>query len=97
MNHEHLVRLIRRRIKDEWLITLLWKFLRAGVMEGKLFKETRDGAPQGGIVSPLMSNVYLTEFDRYMEGYTALSAKEKTDRDGTEEQREAEGESTRPD
>lgn len=60
------MRLIRR-VKDEWLITRLWKFLRAGVMEGKLFKETRKGVPQGGIVSPLMSNVYLTEFDRYME------------------------------
>jgi RNA-directed DNA polymerase len=80
VNQEHLVRLIRRRIKDEWLITLLWKFLRAGVMEGKLFKETREGVPQGGIVSPLMSNVYLTEFDRYMERYTVLSAKEKTGR-----------------
>ena len=41
VNHQKLVELIRRRVQDEWLIALIWKFLRAGVMERKLFKETQ--------------------------------------------------------
>jgi len=80
VHQQHLVKLLRRRIKDEWLMALIWKFLRAGVMEGKRVTETRQGVPQGGIVSPLFSNVYLTELDRYMERYTALSHAEKTRR-----------------
>lgn len=80
VNHKKLVELIRARVKDQWLIELIWKFLRAGVMEGKLFKETQRGVPQGGIVSPLFSNIYLSELDRYMERYTALSSREKTAR-----------------
>jgi RNA-directed DNA polymerase len=80
VHHQRLVTLLRRRIKDEWLMALIWKFLRAGVTEGKLVTETRQGVPQGGIVSPLFSNVYLTELDRYLERYTALSHAEKTRR-----------------
>lgn len=72
--------LLRRRIKDKRLLRLLWKFLCAGVMEGKLFKETRLGLPQGGIVSPLIANVYLHELDKYMERYTGLSKSEKARR-----------------
>ena len=53
VHHQHLVMLLRRRIKDEWLMALIWKFLRAGVMEGKLVTETRQGVPQGGIYTPL--------------------------------------------
>ncbi len=47
-------------------------------MERKLFKDTHRGTPQGGIISPLLANVYLHELDRYMERYTGLSTKEKT-------------------
>jgi len=75
--HRRLLRLMRRRIKDEKLLDLIWKFLRAGVMEGKLFRDTQRGVPQGGIFSPLAANIYLHELDKYMEGYTALSASEK--------------------
>jgi group II intron reverse transcriptase/maturase len=72
-----LMQLLRQRVKDEKLLGLIWKFLRAGVMERKLFKDTEFGTPQGGIVSPLLANVYLHVLDRYMQRYTALSAKEK--------------------
>jgi hypothetical protein len=74
------MKLLRHRIKDSQLLDLIWKFLRAGVMERRLFKDTRLGTPQGGIVSPLLANVYLHELDKYMERYTALSTAEKTAR-----------------
>ena len=80
INHEKLIQLLRRRIKDEWLLKLIWKFLRAGVMEGRLFRDTKQGTPQGGIISPLLANIYLHELDRYMERHTALSTKDKTKR-----------------
>jgi group II intron reverse transcriptase/maturase len=78
INHRTLIRLLRVRIADEKLLNLIWKFLQAGVMERKLFKDTKLGTPQGGIISPLLANVYLHELDKYMDGYTALPAKEKT-------------------
>jgi RNA-directed DNA polymerase len=80
INHRKLMSLLRKRVTDERLLSLIWKFLRAGVMERKLFKDTKLGTPQGGIISPLLANVYLHELDRYMERYTALSTKEKTAR-----------------
>jgi len=80
INHRKLMRLLRKRVSDERLLNLIWKFLRAGVMERKLFKDTTLGTPQGGIISPLLANVYLHELDKYMERYTALSHKEKTER-----------------
>jgi RNA-directed DNA polymerase len=80
INHRKMVKLLKHRIEDNAVLTLLWKFLRAGVMEKKLFQDTKLGTPQGGIVSPLLANIYLNELDRYMERYTALSKKEKTQR-----------------
>jgi RNA-directed DNA polymerase len=66
INHKKLLKLLMRRIKDKKLLRLTWKFLRAGVMEKKLFRDTKLGTPQGGIISPLLANVYLHELDRYM-------------------------------
>jgi RNA-directed DNA polymerase len=80
INHRRLVKILRRRIKDEKIIRLIWKFLRAGVMEGRLFRDTKQGTPQGGIVSPLLANIYLNELDRYMRKYTGLPQQEKTRR-----------------
>jgi group II intron reverse transcriptase/maturase len=81
INHRTLMRLLRKRIDDERLLNLIWKFLRAGVMERKLFKDTELGTPQGGIISPLLANVYLHELDKQMEAkYLGLPTKEKTER-----------------
>jgi RNA-directed DNA polymerase len=80
INHRKLMRLLRKRVKDEVFLDLIWKFLRAGVMERKLFKDTKLGTPQGGIISPLLANVYLHELDKHMEKYLSLSEKEKTRR-----------------
>jgi group II intron reverse transcriptase/maturase len=80
INHKKLMKLLKHRIKDEKILQLIWKFLKAGVMENKTFRDTQLGTPQGGIVSPLLANIYLHELDKYMEKYTELSTKEKTAR-----------------
>lgn len=73
IKHKKLIKLIGRRVKDRKLLRLIWKYLRAGVMENKLFKDTQSGTPQGGIISPLLANIYLSELDRYMSRHTQLS------------------------
>jgi RNA-directed DNA polymerase len=80
IRHPKLLRLVGRRVKDKKILQLIWKFLRSGVMEKRTFRDTTLGTPQGGIISPLLANIYLSELDRYMERYTALPQKEKTKR-----------------
>jgi RNA-directed DNA polymerase len=80
IHHPKLIRQLGRRIKDKKLLRLTWKFLRAGVMEKRTFRDTKLGTPQGGIISPLLANIYLHELDRYMERYLSLSHWEKTKR-----------------
>jgi RNA-directed DNA polymerase len=80
IHHPKLIRLVGRRIKDKKILHLVWKFLRSGVMEKRTFRETTLGTPQGGIISPLLANIYLHELDKYMERYTSLPHKEKTKR-----------------
>ncbi len=65
VHHRTLMKLLRRRLKDRALLDLIWKFLKAGVMEGGLFQHTESGVPQGGVISPLLANVYLNEFDKW--------------------------------
>jgi len=81
INHKRLIKLLRRRIRDEDILDLIWKFLRSGVMERKLFKDTLTGAPQGGILSPLLANIYLNELDTFMRdrGY-GIPQEERTAR-----------------
>lgn len=80
IHHPKLIRLLGRRIKDKKILRLVWKFLRSGVMEKRTFRDTTLGTPQGGIISPLLANIYLHELDRYMNRYTSLSKREKTKR-----------------
>lgn len=81
VQHVILLKLIRRRVKDERIIDLIQAMLKAGVMEGKLFQHTPEGTPQGGILSPLLANLYLHEFDRWWwERYGSLSASQKAKR-----------------
>ena len=65
VHHRTLMKLLRRRLKDRALLDLLWKFLKSGVMERGLFGRTDSGVPQGGVISPLLANVYLNEFDKW--------------------------------
>ena len=65
IRHGTLMRQLRRRILDRGLLALIWEMLRAGVLEDLQYAETTVGAPQGGIVSPLLSNVYLHRLDEW--------------------------------
>jgi RNA-directed DNA polymerase len=65
--HRRLIKAVKKRVADRNIRDLLWKFLRAGVMHRKEVQETRTGTPQGGIVSPLLANIYLDQLDKYME------------------------------
>lgn len=67
VNHDKLIDMSRKRIKDERVIKLIRKYLKSGVMINGLTQPTEEGTPQGGNLSPLLSNIYLTAFDRMLE------------------------------
>jgi len=67
LNHELLMNLLRKQIHDERVTRLIKKYLKSGVMENGVRRETEEGSPQGGPLSPLLANIYLNEFDREME------------------------------
>lgn len=69
IDHHILINLLRKRVNDEKFIRLIWKFLRAGYVEEWKFHKTYSGTPQGGIISPILSNIYLHELDSYMDKY----------------------------
>lgn len=69
INHQTLINILRKRIEDEKFIQLIWKFLKAGYMEEWTYNKTYSGTPQGGIISPILSNIYLNELDKYIEKY----------------------------
>jgi RNA-directed DNA polymerase len=65
VHHKKLMSLLRQRIRDKQLLDLIWRFLRAGLMEQGLFTRTKEGTPQGGVLSPLLANIYLNRFDEW--------------------------------
>ena len=67
IDHHVLVGVISSKIKDARLIKLIWKFLKAGYMEDWKYHSTYSGCPQGGIISPLLSNIYLNELDKFAD------------------------------
>ena len=67
MNHERLLNLLRKEIKDERVIQIIKRYLKSGVMENGVVMETEEGSPQGGNLSPLLANIYLDEFDKEFE------------------------------
>lgn len=77
VHHRTLMKLLRRRIADKQLLDLVWKFLKAGVMEGQLFARSEAGVPQGGTISPLLANVYLHELDVWAERRWSLPHAER--------------------
>lgn len=66
IDHNRLIEIIRERISDEKFIRLIWKSLRAGYLEFHQIKNSIIGTPQGSIISPILSNVYLHKFDLFL-------------------------------
>ena len=67
VNHDRLMRTLSLRIKDPRVLRLIRRFLQAGVMEHGIVSPNREGAPQGGPLSPLLSNIVLDELDKELE------------------------------
>lgn len=63
INHDKLLLLVEQRITDRKVLKLIKSWLKAGVMDGGQYSESTVGAPQGGVISPLLSNIYLNYFD----------------------------------
>jgi RNA-directed DNA polymerase len=81
VNHDILLKLVARRVADVKILNLIGRFLKAGVMEGQLFRRSTEGTPQGGIISPLLANIYLHELDCWWrEKYGKLTKHERARR-----------------
>ena len=68
VNHDKLISILRERINDAPTLHLIRSFLKAGAMEDGLTSPTEEGVPQGGPLSPVLSNVYLDKLDKELEG-----------------------------
>jgi len=79
VHHKLLLKCVRRRVRDKRLIDLLWCILKAGHIDRGLFTASSEGVPQGGVLSPLLSNIMLHEFDVWMEA-KFLNKKVRKDR-----------------
>jgi group II intron reverse transcriptase/maturase len=67
VNHDRLMARIKQTVSDKRVLRLVNAYLKAGVMEDGVVTETAEGTPQGGPLSPLLSNIVLTELDRKLE------------------------------
>lgn len=67
VNHDKLISILREEVNDKTTLHLIRKFLRAGVMENGLISSNSEGMPQGGPLSPILSNIYLNKFDKELE------------------------------
>ena len=67
VSHSKLIQLLSETIKDGRVVSLIHKYLNAGVMTGHKFEQTTEGVPQGGPLSPILSNIMLNELDRELE------------------------------
>lgn len=67
VNHDILMNRVSRRVKDKGILRLIGKYLRAGVVVDGRLNETSEGVPQGGPLSPLLSNILLDDLDKELE------------------------------
>lgn len=87
INHDIMIGMLRERIVDERFLRLIRKFLNAGYVEDFSFKNTYSGTPQGGIISPILANIYLDKLDKYMKEYVDTFKKGKSRKRTTEYRR----------
>ena len=66
LDHEIMIKAVSEQISDGRVLDLIRKFLKSGVMHSDNFSKTEVGSPQGGVCSPLLSNIYLNQFDQKM-------------------------------
>ena len=67
VNHSKLIQVLSETIKDGRVVSLIHKYLNAGVMVRHRYEETTEGVPQGGPLSPILSNILLNELDKELE------------------------------
>ena len=71
INHEKLIEILSRKIKDSRFLNIIRQFLKAGYIENWKYNTTYSGTPQGGICSPILANIYLNELDRKLREISA--------------------------
>ena len=79
VHHKLLLKCVRKRIRDPRFLKLLWRFIKAGHVDKGLFRAASEGVPQGGVLSPLLSNIMLNEFDQWLHA-KYLNSKVRRDR-----------------
>lgn len=67
VNHDLLMTLLGRQVKDKRLLSLIGRYLRAGSIDNQFYRESREGVPQGGPLSPLLANIMLDPLDKELE------------------------------
>jgi retron-type reverse transcriptase len=67
LDHDILLRILAEKIHDQRFLRLIRNMLKAGYLEDWEYHETLSGSPQGGVVSPILSNIYLNELDEFVE------------------------------
>ena len=67
LSQQRLICKVKEEIKERPILALIWKFLKSGVMEEGEIKKAISGTPQGGVISPLLANIYLNDFDHKIE------------------------------
>ena len=80
VDHQTLEQIIQDRMKDKQIRDLIWEFLKAGIMEEGEYRNSMTGTPQGGIVSPVLANIYLNELDQWVKQFTEISKYRKKKR-----------------
>lgn len=65
--HKKLMKILNKYVADGTVLDMIWKWLKAGYMEEGKFHDTKSGTPQGGVISPILANIYLNELDWTLE------------------------------
>lgn len=66
LDHDLILKGVKNRVTDGSVLRLIDMFLKSGIMIGDVFLKSQEGSPQGGVISPLLANIYLNEFDHFM-------------------------------